>query len=83
MSFVGVVILAMNMLFNLTILENSSVVSVLLLLLCKISIEGHRQKDLAIMYRLLKMYQKPAACRFIAASKQCSSKPLTRTFKYF
>lgn len=61
---------------NLTFLENISVVPVFPLLLRKISIEGHRQKDLAIMYWFLEKHQNPVTCHFIAASKTCRTEPL-------
>ena len=37
-----------------------------------------KQKALPIMYWLPKMHKTPIGCRFIIASKQCSTKPLTK-----
>ena len=41
-----------------------------------------KQKDLPIMYRLLRMHKTPTGCPFIVVSKQCSTKPLTKTNSY-
>ena len=42
------------------------------------------KKTLHTMYWFLKMHKAPVQCHFVVASKQCSSKPLTKTiFKYF
>ena len=38
-----------------------------------------KQKHLSIMYWLPKMHKTPIAFRFVEASKQCSTKPLTKT----
>ena len=38
-----------------------------------------KQKDLPIMYWLPKMHKTPIGYCFIVASKQCSTKPLTKT----
>ena len=50
MPFWGVVILAMKMLFKFDISRKQFFCSRPLLLLCKISIAGYKQNDLAIVY---------------------------------
>ena len=43
-----------------------------------------KQRDLPIMYWLPKMHKNPVGFRFIIASKNCSTKPLTKVVsKYF
>lgn len=39
-----------------------------------------KQKDSPIMSWLPKMHKTTRGCRFIVVSKQCSTKPLTKTY---
>ena len=42
---------------------------------------AEREKDLPIMYWIPKMHKIPSAARFIIASKHCSTKQISNTFK--
>ena len=40
-----------------------------------------KQKNLSILYLLPKMHKNPVGCRFIIASKDCSTKPITQAME--